>query len=250
VEKTLQTAVNHMGSTGRPYALIMKKGMVAPYPLKQAPVPAKPVGRNEPKVEISGDEAPSRHDVLKQVVADSNAADTVLIASTGFNGRELYAIEDRPNQLYMVGSMGCAASFGLGLSLVRPEKKVIVIDGDGAVLMRMGNLATVGAYGGDNYYHLLLDNHAHESTGGQATVSPAVDFLSVASACGYQSVFSATPGQPEIAGFFQAKAPAFMLVETRHGVPDGLPRPSVKPADTARRLMKHLGVDAGWISPQ
>jgi phosphonopyruvate decarboxylase len=250
VDKTLQTAVNHMGSTGRPYALIMKKGMVAPYPLKQAPVSVKPAGRDETRVKTSGVEAPGRHDILKQLVADSDASETVLIASTGFNGRELYAIEDRPNQLYMVGSMGCAASFGLGLSLVRPDKKVIVIDGDGAVLMRMGNMATVGAYGGDNYYHLLLDNHAHESTGGQATVSPAVDFQSVASACGYQSVFSAIPGQPEIAGFLQAKAPAFMLVETRHGVPDGLPRPSVKPADTARRLMKHLGVDADWISPQ
>ena len=250
VEKTLQTAVNHMGSSGRPYALIMKKGMVAPYPLKQAPVSARPAGRDEEKVKFSGDETPSRHEILKQLVADSDAADTVLIASTGFNGRELYAIEDRPNQLYMVGSMGCAASFGLGLSLVRPDKKVIVIDGDGAVLMRMGNMATVGAYGGDNYYHLLLDNHVHESTGGQATVSPVVDFQSVATACGYQSIFSATPGQPEIAGFLQTKAPAFMLIETRHGVPDGLPRPSVKPADTARRLMKHLSVDADWMSPQ
>ena len=223
---------------------------MAPYALKQAPVSARPAGGDEERVKFSGDETPSRHEVLKQLVADSDAADTVLIASTGFNGRELYAIEDRPNQLYMVGSMGCAASFGLGLSLVRPDKKVIVIDGDGAVLMRMGNMATVGAYGGDNYYHLLLDNHVHESTGGQATVSPVVDFQSVATACGYQSIFSATPGQPEIAGFLQTKAPAFMLIETRHGVPDGLPRPSVKPADTARRLMKHLSVDADWMSPQ
>jgi len=250
VEETMQTAVNHMGSTGRPYALIMKKGMVAPYPLKQAPVPSRPVTRDEEKVKLPGDETPGRHEVLKQLVTDSNATDAVLIASTGFNGRELYAIEDRPNQLYMVGSMGCAASFGLGLSLVRPDKKIIVIDGDGAVLMRMGNMATVGTYAGDNFYHLLLDNQVHESTGGQATVSPVVDFQSVASACGYQSVYSAIPGQPGIAGFLQAKAPAFMRIETRQGIPDGLPRPSVKPADTARRLMKHLSVEADWISPQ
>ncbi|MDH3903460.1 MAG: phosphonopyruvate decarboxylase [Xanthomonadales bacterium] len=249
VENTLQVAVKHMVSTGRPYALIMKKGMVAPYPLKPAKAPAKAAGRNESKPGLSGADKPARHDVLKQLVADSDTSGTVLIASTGFNGRELYAIEDRPNQMYMVGSMGCAASFGLGLSLVRPDKKVIVVDGDGAVLMRMGNMASVGAYGGDNFYHLLLDNNAHESTGGQATVSPLVDFQSVATACGYQSVLSASSGQPEIAGFLQAKAPAFMLIETRRGVPDGLPRPSVKPADIARRLMKHLGVKSGWISP-
>ena len=107
--------------------------------------------------------------------------------------------------------------------------------------MRMGNLATVGAYGGDNYYHLLLDNHVHESTGGQATVSSAVDFPAVAAACGYQSVFSMTPGIRGMEDFLQAKAPAFKHVETRRGVPEGLPRPSVKPENVARRLMKHLG---------
>ena len=129
-----------------------------------------------------------------------------------------------------------------GLSLVRPDKKVIVIDGDGAVLMRMGNLATVGAYAGDNFYHLLLDNHVHESTGGQATVSSVVDFQAVAKACGYQSVSLAHESCRGITDFLQEKAPAFMLMETSLGVPEGLPRPSVKPPDVARRLMKHLGL--------
>ncbi len=245
VEQVLQTAVMHMDSTGRPYALIMKKGMVAPYPLKQ-------VLRDwtNPGLTGTGPEGTSYREgthqhammFLRQLVADSDVSDTVLIASTGFNGRELYAIEDRPNQLYMVGSMGCAASFGLGLSLVRPDKKIIVIDGDGAVLMRMGNMATVGAYGGDNFYHLLLDNHVHESTGGQATVSSAVDFQAVADACGYQSTFSASVDGLEITSFLQIKCTGFMLIETSQGVPEGLPRPSIKPADVARRLMRHLGV--------
>ena len=248
VEQSLQAAVNHMDSTGRPYALIMKKGAVAPYPLKQGPGRDEYQGAGAPVISSIEREPPSRHDVLRQLVADSDASDTVLIASTGFNGRELYAIEDRPNQLYMVGSMGCAASLGLGLSLVRPDKKIIVIDGDGAVLMRMGNMATVGVYAGDNYFHLLLDNRVHESTGGQATVSSVVDFQAVANACGYQSVSSAKGDHPEIAGFLQAKAPAFMLVDTCQGVPEGLPRPSVKPAEVARRLMRHMGLSAAWMS--
>ncbi len=250
VEKALKVAVNHMDSTGRPFAMIMKKGMVAPYKLKRASGSGKPTSGGILKTGPDRGKPPSRHDVLKQLVADSSISDTILIASTGFNGRELYAIEDRLNHLYMVGSMGCAASLGLGLSLVRPDQKIIVIDGDGAVLMRMGNMATVGAYGGDNFYHLLLDNHVHESTGGQATVSSVVDFQTVAAACGYRTAVSGAAGYPGIGDFLQATAPAFVHFETSRGVPEGLPRPSLKPADVARRLMKHLGVSAAWLTPR
>ena len=250
VAPVLQKAVAHMDSTGRPYALIMKKGMVSPFTLKQTRGPDKRALVEGRGTDDTSEVPPARQDVLKQLVNDSNTNDTVLIASTGFNGRELCAIEDRPNQLYMVGSMGCAASFGLGLSLVRPDKKVIVIDGDGAVLMRMGNMATVAAYAGDNFYHLLLDNHVHESTGGQATISSSLDFPAVARACGYQSVFPALGNGDSIKGFLQAQAPAFMLIKTRRGVPEGLPRPSVKPSEVARRLMQHIGVSAAWVSSQ
>ena len=249
VESTLQTAVSHMDASGRPFALIMKKGMVAPYPLGQVAGGAKPEPGNRLGTRKNLSELPSRYDVLEQLITATDTSETVLIASTGFNGRELYAIADRPNQLYMVGSMGCAASLGLGLSLVRPDKKIIVIDGDGAVLMRMGNMATVGAYGGANFYHLLLDNHVHESTGGQATISSTIDFQALAAACAYRSVYRGADGAPDFAGFLQSKAPAFLHVETSRGVPEGLPRPSIRPADVARRLMRHLDVSAAWVNP-
>ena len=250
VEEVLQTTVSHMDSTGRPYALIMKKGMVAPYSLPPVADFTKLEGEYESSPSSMGSVTPSRHDVLRQLVNGTDVEKTVLIASTGFNGRELHALDDRRNQLYMVGSMGCAASLGLGLSLVRPDKKIIVIDGDGATLMRMGNMATVGAYAGENYYHLLLDNHVHESTGGQATVSSAIDFAAVAAACGYRNAFNATAGTLHIDDFLGAKAPAFMHMETSRGFPDGLPRPSVRPLDVARRLMKHLDVNSKWKSVQ
>jgi phosphonopyruvate decarboxylase len=248
VENGLQKAVKQMDLTGRPYALVMKKGMVATYPLSKTTGFEKPAGEYTSKENIKEPGLPSRHDVLKELVACTDVNETVLIASTGFGGRELFAISDRPNQLYMVGSMGCAASLGLGFSIVRPDKKVIVIDGDGAALMRLGNLATVGAYGRDNYYHLLLDNHVHESTGGQATVSPAVDFPAVAAACGYRSIFVATTGAGGLDRFLPAKGPGFMYFETCRGVPEGLPRPALKPATVARRLIRHLGVNAPWVS--
>ena len=248
VEDALQTAANHMDSSGRPFALIMKKGMVAPYSLPLVAGFEKAEKECKRSPQNTSDDLPSRHDVLGQLIDSTDVKETVLIASTGFNGRELYAIDDRPNQLYMVGSMGCAASLGLGLSLVRPDKKIIVIDGDGATLMRMGNVATVGACGGENFYHLLLDNHVHESTGGQATVSSAIDFPAVADACGYRSIFSTNAAHTHITDFLQAGAPAFMHIETSRGVPDGLPRPSIKPADVARRLMQHLNVNTAWKS--
>lgn len=247
VEAVLQTAIEHMDSTGRPYALIMKKGMVAPYALAGgASFEKAPAG-------VAGGVAEgqrSRHDVLRDLVAGTSSKDTVLIASTGFNGRELYAIDDRPNQLYMVGSMGCAAALGLGLSLACPDKKIIVIDGDGAVLMRMGNLATMGAYAGDNYYHLLLDNGVHESTGGQGTVASAVEFPAIAAACGYRSVFAAVNGDQWVDTLLQAPGPAFMYIQTAGGVPQGLPRPSVKPPEVARRLMAHLGIETPWAGAE
>src|SRR4029077_3905456 len=104
---------------------------------------------------------------------------TAVLASTGFCGRELYALEDRANQVFMVGSMGCVVPMALGLALARPDLKVVALDGDGAALMRMGAFATVGAYGPPNLRHLLLDNGAHDSTGGQATVSTRVSFAQV-----------------------------------------------------------------------
>ena len=119
----------------------------------------------------------------------SSATDKdVLIATTGYTGRELYGCSDRPNQLYMVGSMGCASSLGMGLALASPRHRVIVIDGDGAALMRLGAMTSIGYERPANLIHILLDNSVHESTGAQPTVSKSVDFCSIASACGYENV--------------------------------------------------------------
>ena len=110
---------------------------------------------------------------------------TVQLATTGKTGRELYEIEDAENNLYMVGSMGCVSSLGLGLALTKPQKSIVAIDGDGALLMRMGNLATNGVYSPENLLHILLDNHSYDSTGGQQTVANNIRFVEVAAACGY-----------------------------------------------------------------
>jgi phosphonopyruvate decarboxylase len=177
------------------------------------------------------------------VIAHTPLESTVVLASTGFCGRELYAIDDRPNQLYMVGSMGCVTPFALGLALARPDLHVVALDGDGAALMRMGAFATLGAYGPGNLTHVLLDNGAHDSTGGQATVSPQVSFAGVAAACGYASaVESDDPAViDELFDAPLADGPRFARLAIRRGTPDGLPRPTITPPDVKTRLMRHIG---------
>ena len=122
-----------------------------------------------------------------------------VVATTGKCGRELYTLADRPQHLYQVGSMGCASAMGLGVALHTP-RPVVVLDGDGAALMKLGNLATIGSRAPANLVHVVLDNGVHDSTGGQATVSPNVDFAGVALACGYASGASAD----SLAGFERA----------------------------------------------
>ncbi|TAL96702.1 MAG: phosphonopyruvate decarboxylase [Paraburkholderia sp.] len=246
----LDRAIAHMDETGRPYALVMQKGSVAPYALKQNATPAAraPQAARSVPAGVPRDALPSRHDALQRVIAHTPVDSTVVLASTGFCGRELYAIDDRPNQLYMVGSMGCLTPFALGLALARPDLNVVALDGDGAALMRMGVFATLGAYGPSNLTHVLLDNGAHDSTGGQATVSPAVSFAGVAAACGYAS---AVEGDDlalidEVLGSAPAKdGTRFVRVSIRRGTPDGLPRPTITPPDVKTRLMRHIGTDQG-----
>ncbi|WP_019451523.1 phosphonopyruvate decarboxylase [Cupriavidus sp. BIS7] len=249
VGPALDRAIAHMDATGRPYALIMQKGSVAPYPLKsQTPPVAR--AKATPQVSRTGVATlPSRQQALQCVIAHTPVDSTVVLASTGFCGRELYALDDRPNQLYMVGSMGCLTPFALGLALARPDLKVVAVDGDGAALMRMGVFATLGAYGPANLTHVLLDNNAHDSTGGQATVSHNVSFAGVAAACGYASAIEGD--NLDMLDHVLAQAatatsgPNFVCLQTRPGSPDGLPRPSVTPVQVKTRLGRQIGADQG-----
>jgi phosphonopyruvate decarboxylase len=252
----LDRAIAHMDRTGRPYALVMQKGSVAAYPLKPGlgAIRSRSDGASQALAAAASDTAadarPSRQDALRAVVAQTSPESTVLLASTGFCGRELYAIDDRPNHLYMVGSMGCVLPLALGLALARPDLRVIALDGDGAALMRLGAFATVGAYGPPNLWHLLLDNGVHDSTGGQATVSPRVSFAEIASACGYASSLE-TGELGQISNWLSERPAAgarFARLLIRSGTPSDLPRPAVTPVEVKTRLMQHIGAPAGCIS--
>jgi phosphonopyruvate decarboxylase len=248
----LDRATQYMDSTGRPYALVMQKGSVAPYELKKTGLSGVRANAHPATIERFEGERVTRHDALQKVIGNTPKDTTVVLASTGFCGRELYAIDDRENQLYLVGSMGCVTPMALGLALSRPDLRVVALDGDGAALMRLGAMATLGTYGPPNLVHLLLDNAAHDSTGGQATVSPHISFAGIAAACGYAIALEGDD-LGLIDRLFEAPAvegARFGCLLTRAGTPDGLPRPSVTPVEVQTRLGRHIGGGAAGLSPQ
>ena len=105
--------------------------------------------------------------------------DELVVATTGMISRELFVARDRPENFYMCGSMGCALSIGLGVALAQPERKVVVVDGDGAALMSLGSLALARHLRLPNLAHIILDNGTYASTGDQPTCSAAIDFSEI-----------------------------------------------------------------------
>lgn len=177
---------------------------------------------------------------VKRVAEKQNA---IVLATTGVTGRELFELGDHNLQFYMVGSMGCISSIALGLALVQPNRRIIAIDGDGALMMRMGSLTTNAYYRPSNMYHLLLDNNLHESTGGQQTVANNVDFKMVASASGYLKVDSlATECELENSLINWCNNPklTFGYMKIKSGVKKNLGRPTITPTQVKERLMKQI----------
>ncbi len=218
-----------------PFGLIMKKGSVKAEKLDQLIPNVKEVGLY--KDLQAGFIKTNRYKTLEKVI-EITSDETAIIATTGKCGRELFTIADRPQHMYQVGSMGGASGMGLGVAL-NTDKSVVILDGDGAALMKMGSLATIGANSPKNLFHVILDNGVHDSTGGQATVSPHVNFAQVALACGYR--FAATTDS--LMGFTDAfsearknKGPTLIHAKINPGSIEGLGRPTLKPEDVARRF--------------
>ncbi|MBZ7964108.1 phosphonopyruvate decarboxylase [Campylobacter sp. 2457A] len=194
---------------------------------------------------------PKRIEVLQHLSYFSKMNEIALFATTGKTGRELYEVEDLDNQLYMVGSMGCVSSLALGVTL-QTSKKVIAIDGDSALLMRLGALSTNAYYTSlhnkGNFCHILLDNESHDSTGGQFNLSPNVNFAEVAYFCGYEKVFiiSSFEELEQTLCFFKNRntgGAILIYVKILKGSKEKLGRPKVTPRQVALRMANFLSKD-------
>ena len=164
----VRTAFEYIKREQKPYALILSEdGFLA---------------RAQPNDMPSRSDLPRREDALATFL-DTVEEDAVVIATTGKTGRELFTLQDRPGHFYCVGSMGYASAIAHGVALAS-KRHVYLIDGDGAAIMHMGNLTSIGASQPANLTHIVLDNACYDSTGAQATASSSVDFVAVALAAG------------------------------------------------------------------
>lgn len=240
---------------GVPTAFVVQKGTLSggpkasPEPIETRPAsgqhtPMGPLRATMPREQALSAILP----LLNRGVSERAADAAAVVATTGKLSRELFELDDsehtRDNRFYMVGSMGCAAGFGLGVALAQPARPVIVLDGDGALLMKLGTLATIGARGPSNLHHVVFDNGAHDSTGGQPTPSPAVDFQAVAGACGYRDVATVATEddlRDTLGRQLSVQGPTLLRVLILTGSRKELGRPSLAPRDAYERFAAFLG---------
>ncbi len=163
--------------------------------------------------------------------------------TTGFISRDAQAAGDRPGHFYMIGSMGLASAVGLGLALAAPARRVVVVDGDGSLLMSLGTMAVIAHELPPNLLHIVIDNRAYASTGDQPSVSATVDLGRLAAAAGYPTVRAArTPTElaAALSETASARGPLFLhiTVEAGRGPVPIPPRVALSPVEIAGRFRR------------
>jgi len=175
------------------------------------------------------------------------AGDAAVVCTTGKTSREVFELrrdkQERQRDFLSVGGMGHTASIALGVALGKPQIRVVCLDGDGSILMHMGALPIIGAVGPTNLVHVLLNNGAHESVGGQPTVADQVDFKSIALASGYRAYESASTAAELTAAWHKLSkqlGPCFLEVRISNGSRDDLGRPTNSTAENKKAFMQWL----------
>ncbi len=177
-----------------------------------------------------------------------------IVSTTGMISRELYSYRFNQRQLgkdlHSVGSMGHASQIALGIALAKRNRIVFCFDGDGAILMHQGALAIVGSLSPNNFYHIVFDNEAHDSVGGQPTVSLHVDLCAIALASGYVAAFKFSRTE-EIEEFFSqkfltGKGPVFVQIKVLKGSRIDLTRPILTPLENKKLFQSFIF--STWIT--
>jgi phosphonopyruvate decarboxylase len=229
-EKQVRQAVATIKESNAAFALVIRKGTFEKYSIKG---------------KIVNDFTLSREEAIQQIV-DQLSGEEVIVSTTGKTSRELFECREARKQNHhsdflTVGSMGHASQIALGIALSKPNKKVICFDGDGAVLMHMGAMAIIGIMAPKNFIHIVINNGAHESVGGQPTVAFDIDIPAMAKACTYKSVQSvSTANDLDKALKSVGEGPALIEIKVRVGSRSDLGRPTIKPIDNKADFMKNL----------
>jgi len=183
-------------------------------------------------------------------VLDKLSPDDIVVSTTGKPSREVYEYrvhnkEGHQNDFLTVGSMGHSSQIALGVAL-NSKRNVFCLDGDGSVIMHMGSLGVIGCNAPDNFKHIVLNNGAHDSVGGQPTVGFEISIPAIAKGCGYKKVFSCA-STAELSNSFQrflnANGPSLLEIKVKKGARKDLGRPKETPVENKIELMKLLTTD-------
>lgn len=170
--------------------------------------------------------------------------DQLVVCANGLISRETFTIRDRVENFYMLGSMGLASSIGLGVALNKPSRKVIILDGDGNLLMNLGSLPMTGFFKPGNLLHIVLDNEAYASTGKQPTISNVIKLEDIARSAMYVYVRKVTANEElkkEVEYTLKNDGPSFLLVKiSDNGEKNKIGRVTHTPEQIKERFMSAI----------
>lgn len=234
--KQIKIAVDYMLKTNECYALVIEKDTFEAYTLKN---------KAESGLTLAREEA-------IETVVEALPANVAVVSTTGMISRELFEIRERKGQghghdFLTVGSMGHASQIALGIALQQPNRSVYCFDGDGAAIMHMGNMAITASMQPKNYVHVVFNNGAHDSVGGQPTVGLSIDLPAIAKAVGYKQVYSVS-SKEELENFIasstlqqqSAEGPILLEIRVKKGNRKDLGRPTTTPIQNKEALMDFL----------
>ena len=232
LDKALAKAYEYIKANNAPYALVIKKGTFEDYALQ-----------NNTTVEADM----SREEAIEKIMLSAPET-AAFVSTTGMASRELYELRDKHGQghnrdFLTVGGMGHASQIALSIAMQKKDRLIYCIDGDGASIMQMGGMATIGTRNPSNMVHIVLNNGAHDSVGGQPTVGRQIDLCGIAKACGYGNVVKASTKE-ELDAILKDKNTfdklTFIEVLVRKGARKDLGRPKTTPQENKKAMMEFL----------
>jgi phosphonopyruvate decarboxylase len=229
----IKKGIEYLKNNNSPYAIVIKKGTFEKYSLKK-------------EISAASYEM-SREDAIKRIV-DHLDGNEIIVSTTGKTSRELFEYRAKLNQPHYtdfltVGSMGHSSQIALGIALQKPDKRIICLDGDGALLMHMGGLSIIGCIAPKNFIHIVINNGAHESVGGQPTVGFNIDIPKIALANNYKvavQVETVSELDNAFSKVLKDSGPSLIEVKVNLKSRSDLGRPTVKPIDNKIAFMKNL----------
>ena len=231
-EVQIKKAVTYMQATKQCYAIVIEKDTFDAYTLQN-------VEKNDLTM--------SREEAIQTVAAALDEKDAI-VSTTGMISRELFEYRTAMNEgherdFLTVGSMGHASQIALGIALAKKDRKIWCFDGDGASIMHMGSMAIVASKSSTNYIHVVFNNGAHDSVGGQPTVGLKIDLPTIAKAVGYKHVYSVETKdylKELLEKIKTQEGPIFLEVKVKKGNRKDLGRPTTTPIQNKDALMQFL----------